>query len=286
MERPREGSGISGSPHGGSGIRVRSSLRVLTLNIWNRHDPWEARLELIREGLRELDPDVVGLQEVLSHEGRSLADDIADGLGYEVAFGAAHDLGGGVLFGNAVLSRWPIARSQAFPLPTGETDEKRSILLAELGSPHGAIPFFVTHLNWKFHHGAVREAQVAAVADIVMREAPMEGLPPIVVGDFNAQPEATEIRFMKGLHALNQKSVYFADTFDQAGKGPGFTFDPVRNPFAAITNEYPRRIDYVFVRGPDAQGRGKPLSSRVVFEEIRNGVAASDHYGVLSEISM
>lgn len=271
---------------GDAGAVARSFLRVLTLNIWNRHDPWEARLGLIRKGVRELDPDVVGLQEVLSHEGRSLADDIAEGLGYEVAFGAAHDLGGGVLFGNAVLSRWPIGRSHAFPLPTGETDEKRSILLAELASPRGVLPFFVTHLNWKFHHGVVREAQVAAVAEIVMREAPMEGLPPIVVGDFNAQPESAEIRFLKGLQSLNQKSVYFADTFDQTGEGHGFTFDPVRNPFAAITNEYPRRIDYVFVRGPDKQGRGKPLSSRVVFEELEDGVAASDHYGVLSEISI
>ncbi|XYH93024.1 endonuclease/exonuclease/phosphatase family protein [Sorangium sp. So ce1128] len=286
MERPREGSGAGGSAHEGSGIAARNSLRVLTLNIWNRHDPWEARLGLIRKGVRELAPDVVGLQEVMSYEGRSLADGIAEGLGYEVAFGPAHDLGGGVLFGNAVLSRWPIARSQAFPLPTGETDEKRSLLFAELASPRGVLPFFVTHLNWKFHHGAVREAQVAAAAEIVMREAPMEGLPPIVVGDFNAQPEATEIRFMKGLHALNQKSVYFADTFAQTGEGPGFTFDPVRNPFAAITNEYPRRIDYIFVRGPDKQGRGKPLSSRVVLQEIEDGVVASDHYGVLSEISI
>ncbi|WP_104983007.1 endonuclease/exonuclease/phosphatase family protein [Sorangium cellulosum] len=286
MDRPREGSGIRDAMQSSSGIVVRHSLRVLTLNIWNRHDPWEARLALIRRGLGELSPDLVGLQEVLSHDGRSLAHSIAEGLGYEVAFGMAHDLGGNVLFGNAVLSRWPIARSQTFPLPTGETDEKRALLFAEIDSPHGALPFFVTHLNWKFHHGAVREAQVAAVADVVMREAPMEGLPPIVVGDFNAQPESTEIRFLKGLHALNQKSVYFADTFDQTGKGPGFTFDPLRNPFAAITHEYPRRIDYVFVRGPDKQVRGKPISSRVVLDEVEDGVAASDHYGVLSEISI
>lgn len=286
MERPREGSEPRGSLQSSSGIIVRQSLRVLTLNIWNRQGPWEARLALIRKGLVELAPDLIGLQEVLAHEGQSLAHMIAEGLGYEVAFGMAHDLGGGVLFGNAVLSRWPIARTQVFPLPTGDTDEQRSVLFAEISSPHGALPFFVTHLNWKFHHGAVREAQVVAVAEIVMREAPMEGLPPILVGDFNAQPESTEIRFLKGLHALNQKSVYFADTFDQTGTGPGYTYDPVHNPFAAITHEYPRRIDYIFVRGPDKRVRGKPLSSRVVFDEIVDGVAASDHYGVFSEISI
>jgi endonuclease/exonuclease/phosphatase family metal-dependent hydrolase len=270
----------------GSGIVVRPSLRVLTLNIWNRQGPWEARLQLIREGLREHSPDVVGLQEVLWHESRSLADAIAEGLGYETAFGAAQDLGGGVLFGNAVLSRWPIARHAVFPLPTGETDERRSVLFTGIASPHGELPFFVTHLNWKLHQGAVREAQVAVVADVVMREAPVSGLPPVLVGDFNAQPDASEIRFLRGLHTLNGKSIYFADTFGQVGEGPDFTFDPNRNPFAALTHEPPRRIDYVFVRGPDKQVRGKPIESRVVFDEVVNGVAASDHHGVLSVISM
>jgi endonuclease/exonuclease/phosphatase family metal-dependent hydrolase len=278
MEHPREGSG--------SGGVARPSLRVLTLNIWNRQGPWEARLQLIREGIRRLSPDLVGLQEVLSHGGSSLAHDIAEGLGYEVAFGMSNDMGGDVLFGNAALSRWPIGRSEVFPLPTGESDESRSMLFTEIDSPHGKLPFFVTHLNWKFHQGAVREAQVVAATEIVMREAPMTGLPPVLVGDFNAQPEATEIRFLKGLHVLNGRSVYFADTFDQAGAGPGITYDPHRNPFAAVTHEYPRRIDYVFVRGPDKRVRGKPLSSRVVLDELVDGVAASDHYGVFSEISI
>ena len=83
-------------------------LRVLTLNIWNRCGPWEERLALIRAGIRDLAPDVVGLQEIIETGGRSQADDIAEGLGYHVAFGNAHDHGGGVRFGNAVLSRWPI----------------------------------------------------------------------------------------------------------------------------------------------------------------------------------
>ncbi|MCC6556177.1 MAG: endonuclease/exonuclease/phosphatase family protein [Polyangiaceae bacterium] len=275
-------------------------LRVLTLNIWNRQGPWEERLPLIREGIRALEPDVVGLQEVLWYEGTSQAHAIAEGLGYEVAFGVAHRLGGGVEFGNAALSRWPIARTEVFPLPNGGSEEHRSLLLAEIAAPRGRLPLFVTHLNWKFHHGAVREAQVTAIADIVIREAPVEGaaiadpparsgedlLPPVLVGDFNAEPDAAEIRFLRGLQSLGGRSVYFADTFGIAGAGPGFTFDARRNPFAAPTHEPPRRIDYVFVRGPDRRVRGKPLASRVVLDEVTAGVAASDHYGVCSEISI
>ena len=261
-------------------------LRVATLNIWNRQGPWDERLPLIRRGLQPLDADLVGLQEIIHYEGTSQAHAIAEGFGYHVAFGVAHDLGGGVEFGNAALSRWPVLRREVFPLPTGESDERRSLLFVELDSPHGKIPFFVTHLNWMFHHGVVRELQVQAIADIVKREAPMSGLPPIVVGDFNAEPEASEIRFLKGLQSLGGRSVFFGDCFAQVGEGPGFTYDPRENPFAAPTHEYPRRIDYVFVRGPDKEVRGKPLSARVVFDEIEAGVAPSDHFGVLAEISI
>lgn len=261
-------------------------LRVLTLNIWNHQGPWEARLRLIRAGIRRLDPDLVGLQEIITHEGQSQVDAIREGLGYEGAFGLAHDFGGGVHFGNAVLSRWPIKASRVHPLPSGGSEEQRSLLHAEITSPHGAIPFFVTHLNWKLHHGVVREAQVVAIAEIIKATAPMSGLPPVLVGDFNAEPEASEIRFLKGLQSLAGKSNHFADCFAEVGAGAGLTFDPTRNPFAEETHERPRRIDYVFVRGPDNQVRGKPVSARVVMDEVEGGVAPTDHYGVYAEVSI
>jgi hypothetical protein len=45
-----------------------AELRVATLNIWNRCGPWEARLVAIRSHLRELSPDILGLQEVIVTE--------------------------------------------------------------------------------------------------------------------------------------------------------------------------------------------------------------------------
>ena len=129
-------------------------------------------------------------------------------------------------------------------------------------------------------------AELAAGQGRIVDAEPPPGLPPVLVGDFNAQPDATEIRFLKGLHALEGRSVFFADCFGVAGEGPGYTFDATRNPFAAPTHEYPRRIDYVFVRGPDKKVRGKPLEARVVMQEIEGGVCASDHYGVYAEVSI
>lgn len=261
-------------------------LRVLTLNIWNRQGPWESRLALIRAGIKDLDPDLIALQEVICHDGKSLADEIALGMEYHSAFGTAHDYGAGVLFGNAVLSRWPITRTEVLPLPVGQSAETRSLLFTEIQSVHGKLPFFVTHLSWMFHEGFVRESQVVAIAQHIKRETPIDGLPPILAGDFNAQPEAAEIRFLKGLQSLDGKSFYMADCFEQSGHGAGITFDSTRNPFAAATHEFPRRIDYIFVRGPDKYVRGKPLAATVVFDDVVDGVTASDHYGVVAEISI
>jgi endonuclease/exonuclease/phosphatase family metal-dependent hydrolase len=262
-------------------------LRVLTLNIWNRSGPWDERLPAIRAGIEALEPDLVGLQEVLHPrvdvEGPDQARLIAQGFGYEVAFGAAWELGG-IEFGNAVLSRWPIARTETFPLPNVGTDESRCLVFAEIDAPFAKVPFFVTHLNWKLHEGHVRERQIRAVTDHVMRLAPTDGFPPILVGDFNAEPESDEIRFMRGLCSLGATSVYFGDAYGLVGDPKrGATFSR-RNPFAQPLREPERRIDYVFVRGPDRAGRGEVLEAEVVLDQPFEGTFASDHFGVFATV--
>ena len=264
-------------------------LRVLTINVWNRQGPWERRLALLRRNIAALAPDVIGLQEVLHHDGLgpNQAEEIAAGLGYETRYGGAWEVGGGLWFGNAVLSRFPIAASEVVPLPTAG-EEGRSLLATTIDAPSGALPLFVTHLNWKLHHGAARVRQVVEIAGAVERLAPTSagGFPPILVGDFNAEPASDEIRFLSGYHAVGGKSVYFADCHLVRGEGAGHTFVPRKNPYAAVTHEPDRRLDYVFVRGPDRRLRGEPLACRVVLDESDDGVWPSDHFGVLAEISI
>jgi endonuclease/exonuclease/phosphatase family metal-dependent hydrolase len=265
---------------------VGATLKILTINIWNRQGPWEARRALLKAGIEALAPDVVGVQEVMSDGSHTLAHEIGDG--YEVAFGVARPLSGGIAFGNAVMSRFPITKSEVVPLPNADTDESRSMLMCELQTPEGPLPFCCTHLAWKFHHGYVREQQVLALARAIKDKLPIRGdvLPAILTGDFNARPDATEIRFLGGRHALEGTSTYLADCFEEVGEGPGYTYDARNNPYAALTAEAPRRIDYVFARGPDEHHRGRPLSARVVLDRVEDGVAPSDHYGVLAEIAM
>ena len=86
-------------------------------------------------------------------------------------------------------------------------------------------------------------AGVAAEGALHPRAPDVHGvLPAVLVGDFNARPDATEIRFLCGLHALEGTSFYMGDCFDEVGEGPGYTYDPGHNPFAAFTHEAPRRM--------------------------------------------
>ncbi len=269
-------------------------VRILTLNIWNRSGPWEHRLGLIQKGIAELSPDVIGLQEVIhspsddSGQAEVIARAWADVGGPSeayVAFGPAWTYESGDQFGNAIVSRFPIVETSCWKLPTSDA---RCLLFARIETPHGTLPFFCTHLSWRFDEGALREDQVRAIAGHVRDVHRAEDLPAVLVGDLNAAPDATEIRFLRGLHALERTSIHFTDCFERAGAGPGYTFDPPNNPHAALTHEAPRRIDYVLVRGPADDGRGMPLSARVVLDGVVDvggaRVAPSDHAGVLAEI--
>ncbi len=262
-----------------------TDLRILTLNIWNRLGPWEERLIAIRETLKAEAPDIIGLQEVITTPLGDALDQgkaIAAGLGYEVAFGRSH--GEGFSFGNAVLSRWPILRSEVHALPGGEETEPRTLLCTEIDAPVGRLSFFVTHLAWRFHEGAVRQAQAVSIAEKVASFRPVGTPPAVLVGDFNAEPDADEIRYLKGLTALGRpRCVYFEDAFGVAGEGPSATFSR-RNPFAATLREPDRRIDYVFVQRSNDDPRGEPLSAQVCFDKPVGGTFPTDHFGVLANL--
>jgi endonuclease/exonuclease/phosphatase family metal-dependent hydrolase len=99
-------------------------MRVMSWNLWWRiGGNWQARQGGIVSTLRELQPDVAGLQEVWGGKGSSQAEVLADRLGMHAAF-AAPSLPPppatpespdqeGIQVGVAVLSRWPILHVHA-----------------------------------------------------------------------------------------------------------------------------------------------------------------------------
>ena len=266
-------------------------LSVLTLNLWHNAGPYAARRTLIRAWIERLQPDLIGFQEALGGDELDQVSDLLDGFGYQTEHATAVRFWADTRFdfGNALASRWPIRDREVLDLPNAGDDEQRIALSATVEAPFGPVGITTTHLNWKLHHGAVRERQVVAVCAFARRRRPRDGFPPILVGDFNAEPDSTEIRYIMGLHALAGQSVHFRDAWSYGGEGDrstrklrGVTWSN-DNAYAGKALEPDRRLDYIFVGPPQADGVGVIEHCRVVCNEERDGVWPSDHFGVYAE---
>jgi len=268
------------------------TLKVLTLNIWHDQGPWPERARLLRDWIDRLEPDLIGFQEVLVGEHIHQARELVGDHGYHTDYGPAMTLPDRkhLQFGNAIASRWPIVDREEIRLPDRGDWEKRAALSVTIDSPHGAIGFTCTHLHWRFHHGAVREAQVDVLTARAWARRPDGGFPPILVGDFNAEPDSDEIRYVRGLHSMRGKSIAFLDAWEVAGdhslpgeEGSGVTWSN-RNAYARAEHEPRRRIDYIFAGLPGRSGIGEIESCRVVCNEAADGVWPTDHFGVFAKL--
>jgi endonuclease/exonuclease/phosphatase family metal-dependent hydrolase len=249
-----------------------SPVRLVTFNIHHgvgddgRHDlPRLARL------LAGSDPDVICLQEVDRHFGeRSEHVDqallLSRALDMDLAWSPSIDQpsrAGGVerrQYGNALLSRLPVLRSDVHPLP-GD-GEPRSALRAVVRAAEGALAVTTTHLSSR--SAADRAAQAAAVAAFHQHA----GVPGVLVGDLNADAGAGELDVLR--ERFTDAWELAADRRDQAGRfslraGRGLTH-PARRPRV--------RIDQVWVT-PGVTVR----DARVL-----DGSATSDHHPLLVEL--
>lgn len=111
---------------------IETRVRILTWNIWWRFGPWERRRPAIAATLARIDADVIALQEVWSDETTNLSAELAAELGYHHVFASGIEMNG-FGFGNALLSRWPIRRTESTKLHgQKEAGEGRVALSAEV----------------------------------------------------------------------------------------------------------------------------------------------------------
>jgi len=264
-----------------------TSLRVITLNIWQEQGPWRERLALTERRLRALAPDVVCLQEVREVPGSipNQAETLAHALQMTHVYDSAQSWGGGDE-GLAILSRHPIRSHATQALPFTEGRSRRIGLGAEVVSDWGEVWIFTTHLAYRLEDGALRERQVRAV-DRMVRDRSSER-PKILCGDFNATPDSDEIRYLRGLCSLEGQRTVYQDAFEVRNPGaPGLTWTH-ENPYKAQLGWFPsRRLDYVFVTPQRRDGRGKVRACRMVCTQPDgHGVWCSDHYGVMADIQI
>ncbi len=174
------------------------SFRVATYNVHKcRGLDRRVRPGRIAEVLKELDADIIALQEVLSIQGGAPEEDQATYLaaelnGYSCHFGENRRLRGGA-YGNAILSRLPADAARNYDL-TWRGREARGCLRADVRVPGGEVlHIFNVHLGTAFIE---RRHQARRLLSLdVLRAEELAG-PRIVVGDFNEWTAGLASRLM------------------------------------------------------------------------------------------
>jgi endonuclease/exonuclease/phosphatase family metal-dependent hydrolase len=264
-------------------------VRVLTLNHWGMGGDWPARRAVLIDGLRELSPDLIAFQETVKTDEHDTAAELVGG-DYHVVHQTVGLLGDGNCA--AVASRWPPQRVDELDqhLTPRTSDFPATTLLVEIEAPEPIGPVvFVNHLpSWKPQLELERELQTVAAArhvEAIVAQRPMHV---VLAGDLDATPQASSIRFLRGLQSLDGTSVYYLDAWETIhGGDAGHTFT-TRNPLMTeesdVRQEVNRRIDYVFVRGDDNGPTLMIEDCALVFDEPIRGVWASDHFGVVADL--
>jgi endonuclease/exonuclease/phosphatase family metal-dependent hydrolase len=207
---------------------------------------------------------VVGLQEVarggLLNANTDLVYLLGDRLGWEhVAFFGTTD----PVWGNAILSRYPLGEEERRLLPKVGTPYQRGYLAAPVETPVGEVLFISTHLqhiNDPDVHDEDPEADLYPVHHeqlAVIIEEWAGRRPAVLVGDLNARPGWRQVEELL--------AAGWVDAWAEAGSGDGFTSNAAD----------PRhRIDYVF-HTPDL----------TTVDVVVIDSQASDHFAVVADIA-
>ena len=141
------------------------------------------RFDLARvvDYVRRHSPDIVALQEIDSRRARAVGmanpfDVLRDALGKHGAHAHAISTADGD-YGQALISRWPLAASSVHDLSYPEREPRRAIG-ADVATPTGMLRVIATHLGLSVRE---RRAQAQVLLDLL---GPLDR-PLVVMGDFN-----------------------------------------------------------------------------------------------------
>ena len=233
-----------------------AALRIVTWNIHHARG-LDERVDVgrVADELRALDADFVLLQEVDVGVRRSAGVDIpselAVRLGMYAAFEKNIDYQGGE-YGNAILSRWPVATRENLHYEMLRRGEQRGLLTVSVDAPAGRLAVGCTHIDAR-EDDSERMQNVGEIqATVAARDLVAVG------GDFNDLPSSRVHR------ALSDQLV---DCWVEAGADSDGGTYPADAPR--------KRIDWL-LRAPGSDWRTE--SARVV------PTSASDHRAVVFDL--
>jgi endonuclease/exonuclease/phosphatase family metal-dependent hydrolase len=161
--------------------------RTLTVATYNIHKArgldGRVRIDRILDVIREIDPDVIALQEVMNRRGglphEQQAKYLSDALGYHCKVAETRDHRLGVM-SNATLSRWPIEASHRIDLSVAGR-QPRGALRTDIRINADLLHVFNVHLGTAARE---RREQARLIDERLLKLIDISGQR-IVLGDFN-----------------------------------------------------------------------------------------------------
>jgi endonuclease/exonuclease/phosphatase family metal-dependent hydrolase len=159
-------------------------FRIATYNIHKaRGMDGRVRIERILHVLREVDADIVALQEVVNHDNRSPEEHqacyLAEQFGYHYTVGETRRHREAA-YGNVTLSRWKFERSHHIDLSVAGR-EPRGALRTDIRLGDEILHIFNVHLGTAAHE---RKAQAQLIDQHLLKAIDVSGHR-IIMGDFN-----------------------------------------------------------------------------------------------------
>ena len=242
-------------------------LLVATLNILNLADRWHERLPLILADMAALQPDVMGLQEVVY----PMQQDRLIGAAGEAHYTAVRGWAGRPEYGNAMLVKATLAFEGYERLDLGIG---RSAHRVRVALPGGArLLLAVTHLHHPPAAGAERLAQVEALVAWLASSPEHDAM--AVVGDFNANPQ-------EPAYARMREAGFRSAYRERHGAEPAVTWPSGLQAPAMDTDGEPGCLDYIWLRGAVEVDDAMLTFNRPDVDDPT--LYPSDHFGLAARI--
>ena len=246
-------------------------LTVATLNIRNLADRWDERLPLLLADMAALQPDVLGLQEVVY----PLQQDRLIGAAGEGRYESFRAWAGRPEYGNAMLVREPLAVT-ASQVERLELGLNRSVLRLVLVLGDGTtLLAAVTHLHHVPADEAKRDDQALQLLEWLEQAPPTDAR--VLVGDFNAEPFEAAV---KRIAAAGYRSGYA----EANGADPDVTWPSGLQAPGMDDDGDPGCLDYIWLHGPI-----RVTSARLAWDRPAVGdgtLYPSDHVGLIAELEV
>lgn len=231
-------------------------IRIMTYNLHNGFNTdGHLNMEAIAQVIERSAPDIVALQEVSRGWVVSGRLDMLTWLSQRLRMPYVSAPTADPLWGNAILSRYPIMAYSCFDLPPGDLFIRRGFIAALVDLGDGdKLKVIATHLHHLEGDSDIRKEQIETIISF-LGDVGHNRI--VLLGDFNAEPEDPEMVLLKRAGLLDTCATmnpYLACTF------------PSENPH--------KRIDYIWI------------SRDLVLQDIQVPFStASDHLPVIAVIS-